>query len=290
MDYADSIDHYMKCIKRYPILDSDELLGLIEAYQESGDPDYLERVINSNLRFVVKIAHEYRFYKHVSMTDLIQEGNMGMIRAAGKFDTTREVKFISYAVWWIRAEMQKHIISSWSLVKLGTTGLQRKMFFGLRKMIAKLEKERDCGNLDDISFEELAEAFEAKVEDVAEIATRVLHHDHSLDQRLNPSKTWDTKTTSLELKSDGESLAENIERHNIIEVVRDEVLSLIPQLEDREASILTDRLLCDNERTLAELGADYGVSRERMRQIEVKLKSRLREVLLKKDPCLSPLH
>ena len=256
----DTYDHYLAQISRFDLLSAEEELELARRYRRRGDLEAAHRLICANLRFVVKIANEYRAYGMKAL-DLIQEGNIGLMMAVKKFDPERGIRLITYAVWWIRAHIQSFIIRSWSLVKIGTTQAQKRLFFKLNQ--ARQAVRRLTGGEDDL--EEVARQLHVRDEEVEEMALRMGARDTSLDLELNEGQDY----TLLDLLADDRDNQEDIllqreERARL----SGRVEQALGRLNERERRIVHDRILSDRPRTLQELAEEYGISRERIRQLE----------------------
>ncbi|MEJ2698827.1 MAG: RNA polymerase sigma factor RpoH [Desulfuromonadales bacterium] len=256
---SDSFEHYMTRINRFDLLSREEEFELARRYRRRGDLEAAHRLICANLRFVVKIAREYRTYG-MKLLDLIQEGNIGLMMAVKKFDPERGIRLITYAVWWIRAYIQNFIIRSWSLVKIGTTQVQKKLFFKLNQ--AREAIRRITGGEEDM--EEVARELEVRDDEVEEMALRMSARDASLDLELTEGDDYSLM----------DSLADDRENQEELLLKKEEGLSLSDQvkralktLNPRERRIIHERILADNPRTLQELADDYGISRERVRQL-----------------------
>jgi RNA polymerase sigma-32 factor len=268
---SDSFEHYMTRINRFDLLSREEEFELARRYRRRGDLEAAHRLICANLRFVVKIAREYRTYG-MKLLDLIQEGNIGLMMAVKKFDPERGIRLITYAVWWIRAYIQNFIIRSWSLVKIGTTQVQKKLFFKLNQ--AREAIRRITGGEEDM--EEVARELEVRDDEVEEMALRMSARDASLDLELTEGDDYSLM----------DSLADDRENQEELLLKKEEGLSLSDQvkralktLNPRERRIIHERILADNPRTLQELADDYGISRERVRQLEKAALSKIRGTL-----------
>jgi RNA polymerase sigma-32 factor len=268
---SDSFEHYMTRINRFDLLSREEEFELARRYRRRGDLEAAHRLICANLRFVVKIAREYRTYG-MKLLDLIQEGNIGLMMAVKKFDPERGIRLITYAVWWIRAYIQNFIIRSWSLVKIGTTQVQKKLFFKLNQ--AREAIRRITGGEKDM--EEVARELEVRDDEVEEMALRMSARDASLDLELTEGDDYSLM----------DSLADDRENQEELLLKKEEGLSLSDQvkralktLNPRERRIIHERILADNPRTLQELADDYGISRERVRQLEKAALSKIRGTL-----------
>ncbi|MCK7506803.1 MAG: RNA polymerase factor sigma-32 [Desulfobacterales bacterium] len=219
-----------------------------------------EKLIVSNLRFVVKIAHEYRNYGF-KLADLIQEGNIGLIHAVKKFDPEKGYRLISYAVWWIRAYIQNYLIKSWSIVKIGTTQAQRKLFFKL----SQAKKQLETISKRNPEFSEIAESLGVKGSEVAEMDLRMGTRDLSLNEFIND----DGDTSHLDfLTHDGDNQEVSLIKHEERSLVKRDIAGALANLNERESYIIQHRVMADDPLTLQEIGDKYNITRERARQIE----------------------
>ena len=267
---SDNLSHYLAQIKEYPLLSPEEEFSLASRYQETEDVEIAHKLITSNLRFVVKVALEYRGYG-IKVLDMIQEGNIGLIVALKKFDPHKGFRFISYAIWWIRAYIQNFIIRSWSLVKIGTTQLQKKLFYKMGRIKSIVHEEHR-----EEKIEELAQELSVRSSDIEEMQKRFAGRDLSLDAKLD----FDQGTSFLDilpdLSPDQEELLGESEEDTVL---KDEVQEALGNLNERERFIISQRIMADDPMTLQELGDTFQISRERVRQIEGealrKLKGRL---------------
>jgi RNA polymerase sigma-32 factor len=269
----DPLQLYIQDIRRYPLLTREEEHELATRYTESGDLDAARRLVTSNLRLVVKIAHEYR-RAHRNLLDLIQEGNVGLVQAVKKYDPYRGVKLSSYAAWWIRAYILKFILNNWRLVKIGTTQAQRKLFFNLKKERDKLEA---LGF--DASPKALAEALDVPEREVVDMERRLGHGEMSLDAPLG--KDDDGGRSHLDmLESAGDTRPDvRAEGDEFRGLLRAKLEEFAKTLRGRELTIFHERLLTDSPKTLQEIGEGYGISRERARQLEKRLTDKLKKFL-----------
>ncbi len=267
---SDNLSHYLAQIKEYPLLSPEEEFSLASRYQETEDVEIAHKLITSNLRFVVKVALEYRGYG-IKLLDMIQEGNIGLMVALKKFDPHKGFRFISYAIWWIRAYIQNFIIRSWSLVKVGTTQLQKKLFYKMGKIkgIAHEEHREE-------KIEELAQELSVRSSDIEEMQKRFAGRDLSLDAKLDFDQGISFLDILPDLSPDQEELLGESEEDNVL---KDEVQEALGNLNERERFIISQRIMADDPMTLQELGDTFQISRERIRQIEGealrKLKDRL---------------
>jgi RNA polymerase sigma-32 factor len=270
-----SLAVYLAEINRYPLLTVDEEQRLARQFAKQGDLDAAHRLVTANLRFVVKVAYEYRSYG-IKMADLIQEGNIGLMKAVQKFDADKGIRLISYAVWWIRAFIQNYILKSWSLVKLGTTQAQRKLFFSLARTRRELEKLGTDGEFRATNESAIAKKLRVKPNEVLEMQQRMEGRDLSLDAPMGD----DGGSSHVDFVMDGadlpdSELAEQEERH----IVQERVLEALGRLDPRERYIIEMRIMQDKPMTLKELGEHFGFSRERARQLEIRAKAKLESEL-----------
>ena len=264
------MERYLADISKYPVLKQDEERELALRYK-AGDEEAGKRLITANLRFVVKGALEYRGYG-AKLQDLIQEGNLGLMMALRHFDPERGYRFISYAIWWIRAYIQNYIMRSWSLVKVGTTQAQKKLFY---KMGRLRDLEEGEGSMDE-RVKALAEELDVGVEEVEQMYERIRGRDLSLDARVGEEQ----ETTFMDFLADfapnqEERLADK-ERREIIKRMVEEALE---QLSQNERTVVEKRLIAEEPMTLQELGQVFNVSRERVRQIELSALKKLKQSL-----------
>jgi RNA polymerase sigma-32 factor len=265
---ATSLDRYLAEVSRFPLLTREEEYELAMRYYEKGDMEAAHKLVTANLRFVVKIAMQYSKYG-LKLTDLIQEGNVGLMMAVKKFDPTRGFKLISYAVYWIRAYIQKHLLDSWSLVRLGTTQAQRKLFNSMKRVQRKIRSLEG----EEASDERLANVLEVREEDVREMRGRIAGRDLSLDTPLD----YDGGATRMDfLASDTENVEDYLGRESNKKLVQKAIKSLVKTLNNKELEILHKRLLADDPVTLQNIGDKFSISRERVRQIEQSLKKKIK--------------
>lgn len=271
-----SLEQYLQEINQYPLLTSDEEKKLARLWIDNNDLDAAHKLTTSNLRFVVKISYEYRRYG-IRLGDLIQEGNIGLIMAIKKFDPDRGVRLISYAVWWIRAQIQNYILQSWRLVKIGTTQAQRKLFYKLEKtkrMLARLH-----GGPEMVKREQVAEALDVKVELVEEMEQRLGAQELSIDGRYQSE--GDEGRSLTEVLADTAPSQEEIIGDAEFEEARKKCLNqALKQLSERERLIIRRRRLSEDTQTLSEIGKDLGITRERVRQLEARAIRKLRSFLI----------
>jgi len=262
MDHAEQIDGlriYLSQIENYPVLSREEENRLALLYRDHGDEEAGQTLVTSNLRFVIKVAFGYRNYG-ARLMDLIQEGNLGLMKAVAGFDPDRGYRLISYAIWWIKAYIQNYIIRSWSLVKVGTTQAQRKLFYRITDLPETTDPEDHLANVT-----RLAERINVTEDDVIEMAARMKAHDLSLDDLIADGSRDSFADTLPDARPDQEkSLLGLQERKDLQEWV----MSALETLNQREKYIVQKRILSEDPVSLKELGKHFGVTRERARQIE----------------------
>lgn len=274
--HTTSLQRYMTEISNYPVLSREEEYELAMKYKNDGDLDAARKLVTSNLKFVVKVANEYKNYGLNTM-DIIQEGNVGLMHAVKGFDPTKGYRVISYAVWWIRAYIQNYIIKSWSLVKVGTTQAQRKLFYKLRS--TKNQMEIGEGNLSSEDYKELANKLNVTYEAVIEMDQRMGSKDLSLDAEIKS----DTNLSHMDfLADDEENQEELITKVEEEKRVKSGMVDALKTLKDRERYIVENRILADKPLTLEELGTKYNISRERVRQIENTALKKMKSILKEK--------
>ncbi|MGE5818006.1 MAG: RNA polymerase factor sigma-32 [Deltaproteobacteria bacterium] len=268
----DPLQRYLSEIRRFRILSREEEHQLAVEYKEYGNVEAAYKLVTANLRLVVMIAREYqRAFKN--LLDLIQEGNMGLMEAVKNFDPYRGVRFPSYAVWWIRAYMIRYIMNDWRMVKIGTTQAQRKLFFNLQKEKEKLEAE---GLTPGPKL--LAQRLNVKEDEIVEMEQRLGSRDLSVDVPLGDN---DEATLLHFLPDDKQSPEEQFAETQYQQLLREKMESFAGTLKDKELVIYRERLLNEEPVTLREIGEKYGISRERVRQIEERVKKKLKAYLSK---------
>lgn len=261
---------FLREIEKYPVLSRDEEHALALRYYEDKDLEAANQLIVSNLRFVVKIASEYVSYGF-PLTDLVQEGTLGLMKAVKKFNPHRGYRLISYAVWWIRAGIQNHIMKFWSQVKIGTTQAERKLFHKIGR--AKRQLHLDGGNLSEKDAGKVAELFGVKEKDVKDMELRTAARDFSLDSNVTDDNSI-TYIDTLPVDSPSqEEVLENIETNVLAQRGLEEGLT---KLSPREKRVIESRYLSSPQGKLRELGEELGISKERVRQIEVQALKKLK--------------
>jgi len=273
---TDTFEHYMVQVNRFDLLSASEEYELAIRHMQEGDMEAAHKLVCANLRFVVKVANEYRGYG-LRLLDLVQEGNIGLMMAVRKFDPKRGTRLITYAVWWIRAYIQNYIMRSWSMVKIGTTQLQKKLFFKLaqtRKALLNLTGTE--------AIEDIARELDVTEELVAEMSQRMGSRDTSLDVELTEGEGY-TLLNTLQDESDNQE--ELLLAHEEQQLNAQKTSEALSELKPRERHVIEQRILADAPSTLQDLANEYGISRERVRQIEQNALRKLRNVM-KAPSCM----
>lgn len=266
---SDPVSKYLAEIRKYPLLSKEEEQKWAKLYFEKKDPSAAEILVTSNLRFVVKIAAEYSKFG-AKMIDLIQEGNIGLMHAVREFNPYKGVKLISYAVWWIRGYIQDFLMKQYSLVRIGTTQNQRKLFYQLQK------QKRELENLGfDTSIKQLSGRLDIPEEEVKIMTQRMSGRDVSLDQPIGDSDTF----TMIDLQRDQYEVAldDELGLQEEIQILTENIDNIRPQLNDKETYLLENRLLSESPLTLQEIGDKYGITREAVRQMETRLIEKIKK-------------
>lgn len=269
------LSRYFQEVWRFPMLEAEEEYMLAERYRTHSDADAAHRLVTSHLRLVARIAMKYKGYG-LPMADLVSEGNIGLMRAVKKFEPERGFRLSTYAMWWIKAAITEYVLKSWSLVKLGTVASQKKLFFSLRTIKSKLNI-MDSGELNDEQADELSENLNVSVADIRQINRRMSGRDASLNARLANDGDMEFQDTLVDDRPSPESVIAETEELNVRQTMLRAALEALPQ---REREILMERRLSDDPKTLEELGEVYGVSRERIRQLEARAFGRVQATLL----------
>jgi RNA polymerase sigma-32 factor len=272
-----SLNRYLAEIKKFPILTPEQEYMLAKRYQEHQDPEAAAQLVTSHLRLVAKIAMGYRGYG-LPVSELISEGNIGLMQGVKKFEPDRGFRLATYAMWWIRASIQEFILRSWSLVKMGTTAAQKKLFFNLRRMKNRIDAFED-GDLRPEDVTKIATDLGVSEEDVISMNRRMAMGG---DTSLNVSMREDSEGQWQDMLADTDPLQdERIAEAEEKSVRHELLLEAMDDLNDREKHILTERRLAEEPKTLEELSQVYGVSRERVRQIEVRAFEKLQRAMLR---------
>jgi RNA polymerase sigma-32 factor len=272
-----SLNRYLAEIKKFPILQPEQEYMLAKRFAEHGDTDAAAQLVTSHLRLVAKIAMGYRGYG-LPTSELISEGNIGLMQGVKKFEPDRGFRLATYAMWWIRASIQEYILRSWSLVKMGTTAAQKKLFFNLRRMKSKLDAFED-GDLRPEDVTKIATDLGVSEGDVVSMNRRMAMGG---DTSLNVSMREDGEGQWQDWLQDDAPLQDKVVAdQQEADVRHDMLVNAMSDLNDREKHILTERRLTDDPKTLEELSQVYGVSRERVRQIEVRAFEKLQKAMMR---------
>ena len=267
------LSRYLSEIRKFPMLAKDEEFMLAKAWQEHEDPEAAHRMVTSHLRLVAKIAMGYRGYG-LPIGEVISEGNVGLMQAVKKFDPDRGFRLATYAMWWIRASIQEYILRSWSLVKMGTTAAQKKLFFNLRKAKSEISALQE-GDLHPDQVSIIATKLGVLDSEVISMNRRLAGGDASLNSpmRADSESEWQDWLVDDTTPSQETVVADTQEKTLRMGLLED----AMTELTDRERHILTERRLKDDPTTLEALAGQYGVSRERVRQIEVRAFEKLQK-------------
>ncbi len=265
---ADPVSRYLAEIRKYPLLTRDEEYKLAVRYRETGDREAAQKLVTSNLRFVVKIAMEYSKFG-ARLIDLIQEGNVGLMQAVKEFNPYKGVRLITYAVWWIRGHIQEFLMRHYSMVRIGTTHNQRKLFYELQRSRDQLERMGMEAGLMQISGR-----LGISEDEVKEMSGRVLQRDVSLDKPVGDDGR--TTVADLTVRESAAPADEIISHQEQLSLLQEQIEKIRPTLNAREVFILENRLLADEPLTLQQIGDKYGITREAARQLEARLIQKIR--------------
>ena len=267
-----NLSRYLQEIRKFPMLSPEEELSLARRWKDEGDERAAHKLVTSHLRLVAKIAMGYRGYG-LPVGELISEGNVGMMQAVKRFDPERGFRLATYAMWWIRAAIQEYILHSWSLVKMGTTAAQKKLFFNLRRLKAQMSALEE-GDLKDEQVATIAHTLQVPEQDVVSMNRRLSSPDHSLNAPVRADSEGEWQDW---LVDDGESQEEELAEREDMSNRRDLLAGALKTLNERERHILIERRLKEEPTTLEELSQQYNISRERVRQIEVRAFEKLQK-------------
>ena len=261
-----SLTRYLHEIRKFPMLKPDEEFMLAKAWTDHGDTESAHKLVTSHLRLVAKIAMGYRGYG-LPVGDLISEGNVGMMQAVKRFDPDKGFRLATYAMWWIKASIHEYILRSWSLVKIGTTAAQKKLFFNLRRIKGQLEAV-DEGDLRPDQVKEIATRLDVKEEEVVQMNRRMAGSDHSLNapMRADIEGEWQDWLVDEDTPDQETAYSDSEE----LDYRRGLMADAMHNLNEREQHIITERRLSENPKTLETLSLEYNISRERVRQIEAR--------------------
>jgi len=263
---------YLQEIKKFPILTADEEYMLAKRYKEYGDTEAAHKLVTSHLRLVAKIAMGYRGYG-LPVTDLISEGNVGIMQAVKKFDPERGFRLATYAMWWIRAQIQEYVLHSWSLVKIGTTAAQKKLFFNLKKLKNQLSSI-DSGDLSPENAREIASRLNVKEAEVLDMNNRLFSGDQSLNIQVGDEGVAEWQDMLVDTNDTQDKIIANADELSYRKKIFEQAIEI---LNDREKEIIKLRKLKDKPVKLEELSKKFNISRERVRQIEEKAFEKLQK-------------
>jgi RNA polymerase sigma-32 factor len=267
-----NLSRYLQEIRKFPMLAPDEELALSKAWRDNEDMDAAHKLVTSHLRLVAKIAMGYRGYG-LPVGELISEGNVGMMQAVKRFDPDRGFRLATYAMWWIRAAIQEYILHSWSLVKMGTTAAQKKLFFNLRRLKGQMQAIED-GDLKPEHVAKISRVLQVPEQDVVSMNRRLAAPDHSLNAPVRADSEGEWQDW---LVDEGQSQEAELADREELSGRKALLSNALRTLNDRERHILIERRLKDNPTTLEELSQQYAISRERVRQIEVRAFEKLQK-------------
>ncbi len=266
---------YLTQIKKFPMLDAEEEYMLAKSWKDRGNLKAAHKLVTSHLRLVAKIAMGYRGYG-LPVNELISEGNIGLMQAVKKFDPDRGFRLATYAMWWIKAAIQEYVLKSWSLVKMGTTSAQKKLFFNLKKLKNQIAPNQE-GDLRDEHVEEISKRLDVDSHEVINMNRRLMGHEKSLNDPIKAGETDEWQDWLVDDHLDQELIISQKQEFDDKKELLYEAMSI---LNDREKEILKARRLTDDPKTLEELSQKYKISRERIRQIETKAFEKLQKSMI----------
>ena len=269
-----NLARYLQDIRRFPLLEPEEEYMLAKRWKEHEDQEAAAKMVNSHLRLVAKIAMGYRGYG-LPLGEIISEGNVGLMQAVKRFEPEKGFRLATYAMWWIRASIQEYILRSWSLVKIGTTAAQKKLFFNLRRMKGEI-KALEEGDLKKENLEKIATTLDVSEEEVINMNRRMSGPDSSLNAPLRADAEGEWQDWLVDDSDNQETILADQEEMN---ERRKMLLEAMDVLNERERKVLAARRLLENPQTLEELSQEYGISRERVRQIEVRAFEKLQKAM-----------
>ena len=270
-----SLTHYLQQIKKFPMLTEKQEINLANKWRNKGDTNAAHQLVTSHLRLVARIAMGYRGYG-LPVTELISEGNIGLMQAVKKYDPDKGFRLATYAMWWIRAAIQEYVLKSWSLVKIGTTAAQKKLFFNLKKLKQQIAPTQE-GDLKEEQIKEISDRLGVKSEEVVSMNRRMMGKEKSLNQPVKPGEDDEWQDWVVDDALDQELYVAQKQELDEKKSLLHEAIKI---LNDRERKILEARKLCNEPKTLDELSKKYKISRERIRQIETKAFEKLQKAML----------
>ena len=269
-----NLARYLQDIRKFPLLEPGEEYMLAKRWKEHEDQEAAAKMVNSHLRLVAKIAMGYRGYG-LPLGEIISEGNVGLMQAVKRFEPEKGFRLATYAMWWIRASIQEYILRSWSLVKIGTTAAQKKLFFNLRRMKGEI-KALEEGDLKKENLEKIATTLDVSEEEVINMNRRMSGPDSSLNAPLRADAEGEWQDWLVDDSDNQETILADQEE---MDERRKMLLGAMDVLNERERKVLAARRLLENPQTLEELSQEYGISRERVRQIEVRAFEKLQKAM-----------
>ena len=280
-----SLSHYLQQIKKFPMLTEKQEVSLANKWRKEGDTKAAHALVTSHLRLVARIAMGYRGYG-LPITELISEGNIGLMQAVKKYDPDKGFRLATYAMWWIRAAIQEYVLKSWSLVKIGTTAAQKKLFFNLKKIKNQLDDYTD-GNLKPHQVKEISDRLNVSEKEVTEMEGRISGNDYSLNSMVSSDSDEEWQEWLVDEDADHEIKIAEKEEINKRKALLSKAINV---LNEREKNIIQVRKLSEEPKTLEELSKEYKISRERIRQIEERAfeKLQLEMMNLAKETKLLP--
>jgi len=266
---------YLAQIKKFPMLAAEEEYLLAKNWRERGNLKAAHKLVTSHLRLVAKIAMGYRGYG-LPVNELVSEGNIGLMQAVKKFDPEKGFRLATYAMWWIRASIQEYVLRSWSLVKMGTTTAQKKLFFNLKKLKNQIAPNQE-GDLRDEHVEEISKRLDVNSHEVVNMNRRLMGHEKSLNDPIKSGETDEWQDWLVDDRLDQELIVSQKQEYNDKKELLGQAMAI---LNEREKEILKERRLSENPKTLEELSKKYKISRERIRQIETKAFEKLQKSMI----------
>jgi RNA polymerase sigma-32 factor len=273
--YTGGLSIYLSQIKKFPMLDAEEEYMLAKNWRERGNLKAAHKLVTSHLRLVAKIAMGYRGYG-LPVNELISEGNIGLMQAVKKFDPEKGFRLATYAMWWIRASIQEYVLRSWSMVKIGTTTAQKKLFFNLKKLKNKIAPNQE-GDLRNEHVEEISKRLDVSSHEVVNMNRRLMGREKSLNDPIKAGETDEWQDWLVDDRLDQELIMSQKQEYYDKKELLDEAMTI---LNDREKEILKERRLSENPKTLEDLSKKYKISRERIRQIETKAFEKLQKSMI----------
>jgi RNA polymerase sigma-32 factor len=279
LDPSNNLSRYLQEIRKYPFLTEKEEFTLAKKWAQEGDVDAAHKMVTSHLRLVAKIAMGYRGYG-LPMGELISEGNVGLMQAVKRFDPDRGFRLATYAMWWIKASIQEYVLHTWSLVKIGTTTAQKKLFFNLRKLKNQLQAIEE-GDLSPENVVKISEALNVSEDEVISMNRRLAAPDNSLNAPLKAEGEGEWQDWLVDESATQE---DELSRRQELNNRRRQLEIGMKTLNKRERYIFTERRLTENPKTLEEISSEYGISRERVRQIEVRAFEKVQKAIMSAKP------